>query len=79
MISKESLDELTDFLDYELDVCGCLRLDKKFLAVFLSSARFTPISLEIASENAFVAAIFALGISLECGYPRRSRNLGATT
>ena len=34
MISNESLDELTDFLDYELDVCGCLRLDKKFLARF---------------------------------------------
>lgn len=34
MIPKELLDEVTDFLDYELDVCGCLRLDKMFLARF---------------------------------------------
>lgn len=34
MISKESLEHLLYLLDYELDVCGCLRLDKKFLARF---------------------------------------------
>lgn len=32
MISKESLEHLLYLLDYELDVCGCLRLDKKLLA-----------------------------------------------
>ena len=34
MISKELFDDLTDFLDYELDVCGCIKFDKWFLARF---------------------------------------------